>query len=70
MPITEDIRDHEVLGRDLKEAMIRLLLFFIRMRFGPLPSWAGERLEQMRFRELDAVHERIGEARSLEELLS
>jgi len=42
MPITEDIRNNEVLGRKYKRGELTILRSVIEKRFGPLPAWAQE----------------------------
>jgi hypothetical protein len=42
----------------------------IEKRLGPIPSWAEERLRSRSVAELEAVADRVLDARSLEDLLS
>jgi hypothetical protein len=69
MPILDDILDHEVLGREFKRGELRLLRRQIEKRFGPLLSWAEERLLACSVEELERTGERFVDAASLEELL-
>jgi len=82
MPILNDILDHEVLGREYKkglqvgaqqgrqEGKLDLLRHQIEKRFGPLPSWAEQRLAQLPIPEIETIGLRLLDAKSLEELLS
>jgi hypothetical protein len=77
MPIDVDIRDHEVLGPMFKEERqqgrqegeLAVLRRLIEKRFGILPAGASEKLAALAVPELEALSERLLEARSLEELL-
>jgi flagellar biosynthesis/type III secretory pathway protein FliH len=51
-------------GRDLGE--VNLLLRQLERRFGSLPSWVAERLEQAREAELEHWAERVLECATLE----
>jgi hypothetical protein len=44
MPITENILDHEVIGREYRRGEVSLLRRLIEKRFGALPAWVDERL--------------------------
>ena len=81
MPILNDILDHEVLGREYKRGRadgelngelkgeLRLLRRQIEKRFGAIPANAEERLSSGSAAELEALSDRLLEAKSLEELL-
>jgi Domain of unknown function (DUF4351) len=74
MPILNDIRDHEVLapliiGGELK-GELKVLRRLIKQRFGPIPAEAEQRLSKMTVDELDALSDRVLDARNLEELLT
>jgi hypothetical protein len=47
-----------------------LLRLQIEKRFGPLPSWAEQRLAQLPVAEIETIALRIFDAKSLEEMLS
>ena len=80
MPITQDIMDHKVLGpairkgidqgrqEGLQEGERQILRLLLEKRFGPLPDWAGKRLEECTAREAEALALRLLDSGSLEEL--
>jgi len=85
MPILNDILDHEVLGREYKKGVqvgveqgrqeglqheLDLVRRLIEQRFGPLPSWAEQRLAQLPVPEIETIGLRLRDAKSLEELLN
>ena len=69
MPITEDIRDHQVFGREYKRGELTILRKLLEKRFGALPAWAEESLASRTWSELEGLSTRVLDARSLEELL-
>ena len=76
MPTLDDIMGHEVLGRELKRGLAlgyqceqAIIERQIGKRFGPLPSWAKERLAAMPPSETEEIALRLLEASSLEDLL-
>jgi predicted transposase YdaD len=82
MPILNDIRDHEVLGPLIIEGErkgerkgelkgeLKVLRRLIEKRFGTIPAEAEQRLSKMTVDELDALSDRVLDARNLEELLT
>lgn len=69
VPILNSILDHEVLGREHKNALVEMLREQIETRFGSLPQWAAEELARLTVPELRDVGVRLLKAQSLEELL-
>lgn len=73
MPILNDIRDHEVLGREFqkgrREAALRILRLLIEKRFGAMPSWPEGRLATKSLSELEELCLSALDVKSLEELL-
>jgi len=73
MPILEDIMNHEVLGPKLRlaqqEGELTILRKQIQKRFGPLSEATQKRLSSLSTSELEAIGERIFDARSVEDLL-
>jgi hypothetical protein len=81
MPITQDIREHKVLGPEFRRATeegraqgvhqgeLAILRRLMRERFGVLPSWAEERLASRSTEELEELGLRLLDAQSLEQLL-
>jgi hypothetical protein len=73
MPITEDIRNHEVLGREYQngrlEGALTILRLVIEKRFGAMPTWVQELLSTKSLSELEELSERVLDVQSLEELL-
>ncbi len=73
MPITVNILENKVLGREFKKAVqtgeLKVLRRQINQRFGPIPAWAEERLISYSEDELDALSLRTLDAQSLEDLL-
>jgi hypothetical protein len=51
-----------------QQGEIKLLRRQLARRFGPLPSWADERLEQASEAELEGWADRVLECRSLEDV--
>jgi hypothetical protein len=68
MPITEDIRDHDLLGLPIIEGQKKTIRHQLVKRFGPLPTWAEERLQQLPWQELDDLSERVLDAPTLEDV--
>jgi hypothetical protein len=73
MPITHDILDHKVLGREFKRGFQQGVLTVLRRQieksFGSLPGWAEEQLARRSAPELEELSVRVLDATSLEELL-
>lgn len=73
MPITVNILDNKVLGREYKKGVrvgqLKVLRRQINQRFGPIPAWAEERLISYSDDELDALTLRTLDAQSLNDLL-
>ncbi len=81
MPLTNDILDHKVLGREYKRGLkegidlgerrgeVAMLRRLIEKRFGSLPAWAEEQLARRSALELEDLGVRVLDATSLEELL-
>jgi len=93
MPIEIDLRENEVIGREirkaeqaslqeglqeglqkglqkgLQEGELLILRRQIEKRFGPMPSWAVERLAMRTAPELEELADRVLDAPSLEDLL-
>ena len=73
MPITVNILENKVLGREFKrgiaEGELNLLRLQIEKRFGPIPLWAKERLSNDSALNIEAVGLRLLDALSLEDLL-
>jgi hypothetical protein len=73
MPLLDSIMDHEVLGREFKRGLAQgeqtILRQLFEARFGPLPSWAEERLNLMTPAEAEEIAVRFLDAKSLAELL-
>jgi hypothetical protein len=74
MPILNSILDHEVLGREYKKGLQQGELTALRRqlekRFGPIPSWADQKLATRSAAEIEELLLRVLDAHSLEELLS
>jgi Domain of unknown function (DUF4351) len=76
MPITEHIRDHDLLGpvykRGFQEGFDRGVLVMVRRlieaRFGSIPSWAEERLAHLSTTQLEDLGFRLLDVNTLEEL--
>ena len=73
MPITVNILENKVLGREYKKAVqtgeLKVLRCLINQRFGPIPAWAEDRLTSYSEDELDALTRRTLNAQSLKDLL-
>ncbi len=81
MPILNDILDNKVLGREYKRGLqegeskgelkgeLTVLRRQIQKRFGPIPSWAEERLAGRSTAELEELSVRVLDAQNLEDLL-
>lgn len=73
MPITEDIRTHDLFIREMAEARhegeLTMLRRMIEKRFGAIPDWAASRLANSSITELEELSLRLLDARTLEELL-
>ncbi len=81
VPILNDIRDHELFGREYKkgreegrqegrqEGELVILRRQIEKRFGSVPAAATERLSKLSAKELEELSVRVLDARSLEDLL-
>lgn len=73
MPITVDILENKVLGREYKrgrhEGELGLLRGQLEYRFGPLPEWASEFLAKRSTAELESLSKRLLDSTSLEDLL-
>lgn len=82
MPIYIDLMENEALapflikkfqeGRreGLQEGELTILRRLLEKRFGPLPSWASEKLAAMQGPQLEDLSERLLDAHSLEDLLA
>jgi hypothetical protein len=81
MPIHIDIMENKVLGREYKRGLLEgikegqqkgevtVLRRLLEKRFGPLPSWAEQRLTSKSIPELEDLSLRLLDASTLEELL-
>ncbi len=69
MPILNDIRDHEVLGREYKAGELVILRRQIEKRFGSVPDWAADQLANLSASELEDLSLRVLDAQSIEDLL-
>ncbi len=81
VPILNDIRDHELFGREYKkgreegrqegrqEGELVILRRLLEKRFGSVPAAATERLSKLSAKELEELSVRVLDARSLEDLL-
>jgi predicted transposase YdaD len=86
MPILEDIRKHKIFIREYNEGLqegqvegerkgkseeaLRLVTRLIQHRFGPLPDDLQQRLAHASLEELEALSERVLDARSIDDLLT
>ena len=68
MPITEDVWDHEVIGRERLQAQVNLLRRQITKRFGPPPAWVEEELVKRNHLQLEDLGVRLLDASGLAEL--
>jgi len=73
MPILTDIQDHDFFAPYFKMGPLvgeRVVTrWMIGMFFSPIPDWVDERLHKMSAGELQAVIDRLLDAKSLEQLL-
>jgi predicted transposase YdaD len=85
MPIEIDLRENEVIGREIRraeqaslqkgrqegrqEGEVLILRRLIEKRFGPMPGWAAERLAVRTAPELEELSVRVLDAPTLEDLL-
>ena len=73
MPITVNILENKVLGREFKrgfrEGHLRIIRPLIEKRFGPIPPWVEERLSNLSMDEIDALVYRLLDAPTLQDLL-
>jgi hypothetical protein len=84
MPILDDIMDHEVLGRERKRGIAlgraegvaeglaserRLVSGLIAQRFGPIPDWAQQRINELSSTDLEKVGLRVLDAAGISDLL-
>jgi hypothetical protein len=69
MPLVGDIPETSVLAREFKKGELRILRRQIEKRFGPIPSWAEERLVSQSRADLVEVGVRLLVATSIEDLL-
>ena len=73
MPILNSILDNKVLGREYKRGLqdgeLTVLRRQVEKKFGPLPSWAEERLAGRSTTELEELSIRVLDAANLEDLL-
>jgi hypothetical protein len=58
-----------VIGREYRRGEVSLLRRLIEKRFGALPAWVDERLQQRSIPELEDLGVRLFDVHSLEELL-
>jgi predicted transposase YdaD len=82
MPILNDIMEHEVIGPAIRqgreegreegrqEGRQEVLRRLLERRFGPLPDWAANRLDNLSTSELDEIAIGVLDATSLESLFS
>ena len=68
MPITEDLWDHEVIGRERRRGQVDLLRRLITKRFGPPPAWVEDELGKRNHIQLADLGERLMDVASLAEL--
>jgi hypothetical protein len=80
MPILEDIMDHDLLGPAIRQGMQQGReegrqegeLIIVRRqaikRFGTLPDWADQRLTTLSAAEIEALSDRLLEAKTVEDL--
>jgi hypothetical protein len=80
MPLLDDIMDHEVLGPLIRDGMEKglekgkleegtlILRRLIAKRFGPLPSWAEERLAKLTLSQLEDLSLRVLDAQSMTDM--
>jgi hypothetical protein len=69
MPITENIWEHQIIGRERKRGAVMVLRVILEKRFGTLPEWAHDRLTAYPSGKLEGLAARVLDAQSLEELL-
>jgi hypothetical protein len=76
MPILDDIMDHGLFGPVMREGIAAGRVeegraFFLKLaakRFGPIPEWVNERIEQLSNEELEDLGVRLFDVNSLDEL--
>lgn len=72
VPILNDLRDHDFLGpafmRGFESGERRVLVRLLEQRFGQLPATFSERLATLSSDELEALSDRIFDAKSPEDL--
>jgi hypothetical protein len=59
MPITENIMDHEIIGPAIQKGELIVIRRQIAKRFGPLPTWADDRLATLSTTELEDLSLRL-----------
>ena len=69
VPILTDIRDHKIIGREYKRGEITILRRQIEDRFGPLPDWAEENLQNRTWRDLEDLSVRVYRSETIDDLL-
>ena len=81
MPITDDIRDHDLLGpvykrgfqegfdRGFKRGVLNIVRREIEKQWGTIPSWADQRLAQLSATQLEDSILRLLDVNTIEELL-
>ncbi len=66
----ERISIEQGLQQGLQQGEVIMLKRLLTRRFGPLPAWAEQRLEQASLQELEGWAERVLEAQQLEDVLA
>ncbi len=66
----ERIGIEQGLQQGLQQGEVIMLKRLLTRRFGPLPAWAEQRLEQASLQELEGWAERVLEAQQLEDVLA
>ncbi len=70
MPITEDIMDHDIIGPAIQTGELIVIRRQIAKRFGPLPTWADDRLATLSTTELEDLSLRLLDAEDLDQLFA
>ncbi len=70
MPITENIMDHEIIGPAIQKGELIVIRRQIAKRFGPLPTWADDRLATLSTTELEDLSLRLLDAEDLDQLFA
>ncbi len=86
MPLLGNTMDHEVLGRENKKGLqegreeglregvtwgeLKLLRHVVQRRFGPIPDWASQQLNNRSPQDIEALTDLVLECSSLNELLA